>query len=198
MQQIVPGLLEIHLAAPPPLRGWRTGHNIQLRVSPSEKRHYTVWRTSQDEIVLIATTLGTGPGSRWLKNPTGEVTVVAGPHLPLKQKGIRRLYLGDASTIATVDAYVREAPLHVVGFEVLPYMVEQLTSRWPAYHFFPTGGLQHWLENTFEEEVPLDGAVLLGQAEALQGLRRTVMAHQSVPRQGITTKAFWATSRTGL
>ncbi|MEU1087288.1 hypothetical protein ACFYPN_25565 [Streptomyces sp. NPDC005576] len=220
VQQPAPGFLELTLRASAPPGGWQPGHEIQFRVTPTLSRRYTV-RTvgttgtntgvsggpEPELISILATTTSQGPGSTWVSRlrPGTETVMLAARHRPLRETGSRRLYLGDGSTLGTIDAYARVDEQSLVAIEVPEPAVEALEARWPRYHFLPItkapgDALFFWLERAAGEGefARLDGAMLLGHAQSIQRQRAALVDSRILPRRAITTKPFWATGKAGL
>lgn len=199
-REIVPGYYELRLRASPPPRGWRAGHEIQLRTEAGPARHYTVWRAEPDEITVLADTAGGGPGASLVRSLAAgaEVPVSAGPYTSLRQNGSRRLYAGDLSALGTIDAYVRGSADHSVVIEAPFAVAGALAECWPGYRFLPTGGdLLSFVESLSAAD-GLDGAVLLGSAQSIQAWRAALVGRKVVARRAITTKPYWAAGRSGL
>ncbi|MBP2330029.1 NADPH-dependent ferric siderophore reductase [Kibdelosporangium banguiense] len=205
-----PGFLELEVRAAPPIGGWHPGHEIQLRVAPGLTRRYTVRAVSgadADRIGILVATDAEGPGTTWMRRlraGTG-TTLLAGPHLPLRQNGTRRLYLGDSSALGAINAYAQSSDGHVVTVETSAEAVSSLTSRWPRYTFLaatstPGDALQAWLERAVDDGTltGLDAAVLLGHAQSIQRQRRVLIDRQVMPRRALTTKPYWANGKQGL
>ncbi|MEV7425736.1 MULTISPECIES: hypothetical protein [unclassified Streptomyces] len=212
-----PGFLELELHAAAPPGGWHPGHEIQVRVTPTLGRRYTV-RTvggpDSEHISILAATEAQGPGTAWIRrlhaaracgDGAHRTVVLAGRHRPLREHGTRRLYLGDGCALATLDACAQGGDAPIVAVEVPADAVAPLADRWPRYHFLPAAeapgdALQTWLERAVREGafMDIDGAVLLGHAQSIQRQRRALTDSQNLPRRAITTKPYWATGRAGL
>ncbi|MEU6726713.1 hypothetical protein ABZ917_23680 [Nonomuraea wenchangensis] len=208
LSEPAPGFAEVELRAEAPPGGWRPGHEIQIRATPTQGRRYTV-HTVHDEdpehITLLAATRADGPGSRWIRalHADTQFTLLTARHRPLREHGTRRLYLGDACTLATIDAYATDQ--HTTALEVPADALWPLADRWPHHHFIPAQGapgdaLQTWLEHATENGTftGIDGAVLLGHAQSIQRQRHTLLHSRILPRRAITTKPYWATGKQGL
>ncbi|MFD1119391.1 SIP domain-containing protein [Sphaerisporangium aureirubrum] len=205
-----PGFLELELRAAAPPGGWRPGHEIQFRVTPTLGRRYTVRTVSgpdAEHIGVLAATHAEGPGTDWIRRlrPGTGTTVLTARHRPLREHGTRRLYLGDGCALGTIDAYARAGGDPVVTVEVPPDAVAPLTDRWPRYRFLPAGqapgdALQSWLERAAAggQLAGLDGALLLGHARSIQRQRHALVAGRILPRRAVTTKPYWATGKQGL
>ncbi len=208
--QPAPGFLDLDLDIAPPPGGWRPGHEIQFRVAPTLGRRYTVrWVDERNpaRIRILAAIHASGPGTAWIRRLRAgtDVTLLAAPHIRLRQSGVRRLYLGDGSSIGTIDAYVNTDRQHVVVVEVPTEAIAALKDRWPFYHFVPVmrmpgDALQIWLENAASrgELAGLNGAVLLGHAQSIQRQRQALKENQVLPRRAVTTKPYWANGKQGL
>ncbi len=208
--RIAPDFLEVEFRADPPAGGWQPGHEVQVRATPTEGRRYNV-RTveASDRITILAVLHGDGPGARWLQrlHPGAETTLLAGRHVPLRLGGTRRLFIGDGSALGTLDAYA-SADVHApaVVIETPSASVDQLRSRWPRYRFVPAladdpgATIRAWLDETLsrEDRVEVDGALLLGHAQSIQGQRQALVSAGILDRRAITTRPYWATGRTGL
>ena len=108
-EQLTATLQEIHLRARPPRGGWRPGHEVQVRVTPTDSRRYTVHAVHPDEpdrINLLVSLEAGGPGTAWARSlvPGSDASLLAGAHVPLRLPGKKRLHLGDASTLGAFDA----------------------------------------------------------------------------------------------
>lgn len=201
------GFIEVELDADPPRGGWQPGHETQFRVDKTLGRRYTVSSVSEDgrTIRILAATDAAGPGTTWIRRLEvgSEVALLAGPHLPLRQHGSHRLYLGDSSALGTIAACVGTATSAVAVLEVPTEAVSPLVARWPSYRFVPRAdrpgnALQAWLESHLGTLAHIDGAVLLGHAQSLQRQRRALIGQLLLARRAITTKPYWATGRQGL
>ncbi|XRQ10626.1 hypothetical protein ACN3XK_06915 [Actinomadura welshii] len=210
-----PGFLELELQGAAPPGGWVPGHEIQVRVARSMARRYTVRTVSgpaSENIGILAATASRGPGTAWARrlrtacdDDARRTTVLAGRHRALREHGNRRLYLGDACALGTLDAYARDGDAPIVAVEVPADAVAPLAERWPRYHFVPEAGapgdaLQAWLERAVEDGAlrEIDGALLLGHAQSIQRQRRALVNGRCLPRRAITTRPYWATGRQGL
>ena len=205
-----PGFLELQLRAAAPPGGWHPGHEIQFRVAPTLGRRYTVRTVSgpdSEHISILAATDASGPGTAWIRRlcPDSRTTVLAGRYRPLRENGIRRLYLGDGCSLGTLDAHAQHSDASIVTVEVPANAVAPLADRWPRYNFLPAAkapgdALQTWLEHalTGGELTDIDGALLLGHAQSIQRQRRALIDHQNLPRRAVTTRPYWATGRQGL
>lgn len=205
-----PGLIEIVLQSPPPAGGWRPGHEVQFRVTPTLSRRYTVNAVRgrvEDEVSILVTTEADGPGARWMRELRvgARVSVLSGRHRALREVGQQRLYLGDSSALGTLDAYASGGAGAIVALEVHPAAVASLSKRWPRYSFLPATGepggiLKAWLEVSHHEGVlaRVDGALLLGHAQSIQQQRRFLVEHLELPRRAITTRPYWADGKHGL
>ncbi|MEU6742190.1 hypothetical protein [Streptosporangium sandarakinum] len=207
-----PGFVEVELRAEAPPGGWRPGHEIQVRATPTQGRRYTV-RTvdahDPEHVTVLAATQAGGPGTRWVRGlrADAEFTVLTGRHRPLCEHGTPRLYLGDGCTLGTIDAYAHaHAGIQdTVVIEVSSDALHSLLDRWPQHRFLPTGqapgdALQTWLEHAAAngELAGVEGALLLGHAQSLQRQRRTLIDGGILPRRAIITKPYWATGKQGL
>ncbi len=212
LEHIAPGFLEVEFWAEPPSGGWRLGHELQVRATPTEGRRYTVrCLQAQDRITVVASLHGAGPGARWLRalRPGTETVLLAGRHAPLRLRGTRQLFLGDGSALGSLDAYARDELVPVppiVALEVPAESVHDLRERWPRYVFIgaragqPGAAACAWLDEALRENavVGLDGALLLGHAQSIQHQRRLLIARAGLDRHAITTRPYWATGRAGL
>lgn len=201
------GFIELELHAAPPLGGWRPGHEIQFRVAPTLSRRYSVHAVSGDgnRIRLLAAVDTSGPGTAWIRHlhAGAEVTLLAGPHQPLRQHGTRRLYLGDSSALGTIDAYAGTSNESIVALEVHEQAIPELSANWHGYCFIPRtdrsgDALQAWLESHLDSLRNIDGALLLGHAQSIQRQRHALIEHQVLIRREIASKPYWATGRQGL
>lgn len=204
------GLLEVVLSADAPPGGWHPGHEIQFRVSPTLGRRYTVRSTTSttfDQIEVLASTEAAGPGSAWLQSLRmgQDITVLAGRHRPLPLAGMSRLYLGDGSSLGTIDAYARSDVDPIVAIEVPPDAVDALLTRWPTYHFVARAGapgdaMQAWLEAAIRAGSlsSITSTVLLGHAQTIQRQRHALVASETQARRNVITKPYWADGKSGL
>ncbi|BDZ39904.1 hypothetical protein [Microbacterium suwonense] len=203
-----PGFLHLDLRAEPPAGGWQPGHEVQVRVTRTEARRYTVRRVEEPDRIHVLAALETGgPGALWLRGlrPDAEMTLLAARHVPLRQHGRRRLHLGDGSALGTFDALTADQPDPLVAVEASAESVPALAREWPGFRFVPAGGspgdtLQRWLDSAIEGGAlaGIDGALLLGHAQSLQRQRRALVDSEVLDRRSITTKPYWATGRVGL
>lgn len=223
VQHPAPGFVELTLHASAPPGGWRPGHEIQFRVAPTLSRRYTVRTVGEakgqtggepggsgpeaERIGVLAGTESQGPGATWVSRLRAgtETVILAARHRPLRETGARRLYLGDGSTLGTIDAYARVDEQSLVAIEVPEPAVDALAARWPRYHFLPiTKGpgdaLFFWLERAAGEGefARLDGAMLLGHAQSIQRQRAALVDSRIPPRRAVTTKPYWSTGKAGL
>jgi NADPH-dependent ferric siderophore reductase len=204
------GFLELTLRATPPSGGWHPGHELQFRVSPTQGRRYTirtVCDTDDSDITIVAATDADGPGTRWIGglHVATRISLLASKYFPLPRGGSRLLYLGDGSSIGTIDAYAHSDNDAIAVIEVPGDAVGRLADQWPAYQFLPTSGapgdsLQAWLEQAITDGrlTNRDGAVLLGHAQSIQRQRRALVESGTLSRRAITTKPYWADGREGL
>jgi len=209
-EQIASDFLEVEFRAEPPAGGWQPGHEVQVRATPTEGRRYNI-RTvdAPDRITVLAVLHGDGPGARWLQSlQTGmETTLLAGRYAPLRLTGTHRLFIGDGSALGTLDAYATaDLPAPTIVIEAPSASVDQLRGRWPHFRFIPAladdpGAMTRvWLDETLRREdlADLDGALLLGHAQSIQGQRQALVSADILDRRAITTRPYWATGRTGL
>jgi NADPH-dependent ferric siderophore reductase len=205
---VAPGHLELTLRADPPPGGWRPGHEVQFRVTRTKGRRYTVravGRTNPDHIQILIATEANGPGTAWLSRlRAGEtITALAGRHRPLRGSGPRRLYLGDGSTLGTIDACVRDAD-SIGVIETRPDAVAELSRTWPRLLFLAAtdtagGAALAWLTGAGSAVFGrVDGAVLLGHAQTIQRERRFLLDRAVFPRQAVAVRPFWADGKEGL
>jgi NADPH-dependent ferric siderophore reductase len=214
-EDVAASLIELQLRVTPPPGGWQPGHEVQFRVSPTLGRRYNVRTVSApssdghpaDLVRLLVATRAAGPGTEWVRQLRvgADITVIAGRHKPLRHQGTRCLYLGDTSTIATIDAYATARRQSTVFLEVEPHAVSVLADRWPCYQFLPAGSkpgeaLQDWLEHAIAtKKLPdIDCAVLLGHAQSIQRQRSALIESQVLDRRSITTRPYWADGKAGL
>jgi NADPH-dependent ferric siderophore reductase len=208
VEHVAPGYLELTLRADQPPGGWQPGHEVQFRVTATKGRRYTVRAvgpTDQEHIRILADTEANGPGTTWLgRLRAGDaVTTLAGRHRPLRGSGPRRLYLGDGSTLGTIDAYARDAD-SIGVIETRPDAVAELSRKWPRFLFLaatdtPGGAALVWL--TGAEPAVLgrvDGVVLLGHARTIQRARQVLLDRASFPRRAVTVRPYWADGKEGL
>ncbi|MGC5015810.1 hypothetical protein ACLQ2R_34040 [Streptosporangium sp. DT93] len=208
LSEPAPGFVHVELRAEAPPGGWRPGHEIQIRATPTQGRRYTV-RTVNDHdpehITILAAPHTDGPGAHWIRllHAGTEFTLLTGRHRPLREPGTRRLYLGDGCTLATIDAHA--AGHHTTVIEVPPDAQRPLADRWPHHHFVPAqqapgDALQAWLEHATANDTltGIDGAVLLGHAQSIQRQRHALLDSGLLSRRAITTKPYWATGKHGL
>lgn len=214
VREPAPGFLELEMRGAAPPGGWQPGHEIQVRVTPTMARRYSVWTVggpAAEHIGILADTAAQGPGTAWIRglrtarDDARRITVLTGRHRPLREHGTRRLYLGDGCALGTLDAYARDGAAPIVAVEVPADAVEPFAERWPQYHFLPAAeapgdALQAWLERAVGEGVLTDinGAMLLGHAQSIQRQRRTLLEGGVLLRRAITTKPYWATGKEGL
>ncbi|MFI6819189.1 hypothetical protein ACIBG7_42855 [Nonomuraea sp. NPDC050328] len=203
-----PGFVEVGLRAEAPPGGWHPGHEIQVRVTPTQGRRYTLWTVDAQDpehVTILGAAQAGGPGTRWIRGLRAgtEVTVLTGRYRPLREHGTSRLYLGDGCTLGTIDAYAGAEDIVVI--EAPSDALQLLAERWPRHRFLPAGqapgaALQTWLEHSAAngELAGVDGALLLGHAQSLQRQRRTLVDRGILPRRAITTKPYWATGKQGL
>ena len=205
----VPGFVDLVLRVPAPRGGWQPGHEMQFRVTPRDGRRYTVLTVDAREperiTLLIAPDTG-GPGAAWVRRHDrgARMTAIAGSYVPIRQHGVRRLYLGDSSALGTIAALARDVDT-VVAIEAPSAAIPALANRWPEYRFVPArdkpgDALQRWLERALDAGgiSDIDGAVLLGHAQSLQNQRAALLAHRVLDRKAITTRPYWANGRRGL
>ncbi|MBS2546931.1 hypothetical protein KGQ19_08610 [Catenulispora sp. NL8] len=209
-ERIAPDFLELEFRADPPAGGWQPGHEVQVRATPTQGRRYNV-RTvdAPDRITVLAVLHGDGPGARWLQSlhPGTETTLLASRYVSMRLTGTHRLLIGDGSALGTLDAYATAGrhPSTVV-IEAPSASVDRLRGRWPHYRFVPAfaddpGAMTRaWLDETLRREdlADVDGALLLGHAQSIQGQRQALVGAAILDRNAITTRPYWATGKTGL
>ncbi|WP_431036395.1 hypothetical protein ACQYWQ_20240 [Streptomyces sp. P6-2-1] len=204
-----PGFLEVEMDAEAPPGGWHPGHEVQFRVTPTQGRRYTVRSVSGPDarrIGLLAATAADGPGTDFLRRlrPGDRTTVLAGRHRPLRERGARRLYTGDASALGTLDALAGGGSSPTVVVEVPARAAAWVAETRPAFHVLaaapdPGAELLRRLERELREGAftEVDGAVLLGHAGTVQRARRTLLA-AGLDRGACTVRAYWAEGKRGL
>ncbi|MGX6446493.1 hypothetical protein ACVU7I_00275 [Patulibacter sp. S7RM1-6] len=209
-EHIASDFLEVEFRAEPPAGGWRPGHEVQVRATPTEGRRYSVRTVEAPDRITILTVLhGDGPGTRWLQSlrPRAETTLLAGRYAPLRLTGARRLLIGDGSAFGTLDAYASvDAQAPTVVVEAPSAAVDWLRRRWPRYRFVPAlpddpGAMtQAWLDEALrgDDLAGVDGALLLGHAQSIQRQRRALVGAGLLDRRAITTRPYWATGKAGL
>jgi NADPH-dependent ferric siderophore reductase len=205
-----PGFLEIKLHADPPAGGWHPGHEIQFRVTPTEGRRYTVHTVSgthEDLIDILVATDANGPGTDWIRalRPGAEIILLASRYVPLRGETNSRLYLGDGSTLGTIDAYARSDHDARAVIEAPQHAITSLAHNFPRIRFVhamgtPGDALQQWLHAAVEDGslAHLAGVHLLGHAQSIQRQRRTLLDEQVFDRRAISSRPYWATGRRGL
>ncbi|WP_045742159.1 hypothetical protein [Actinoplanes rectilineatus] len=151
-----PGFVELTLDAPPPAGGWRPGHEVQFRVSPTLSRRYTVHTADGPHIEILAAVSSGGPGAAFVKalRPGDEVSALAAVHIPLRAPGTRRLHLGDDSALGTFAALVPAT----TGTGVAPRSPAALDTA-----TLPTGTLDNGTLHSGAHDV---GALRVGGMEA--------------------------------
>ncbi|GAA3666991.1 hypothetical protein [Microbacterium marinilacus] len=202
-----PGFIELAIDAAPPSGGWQRGHELQIRVTPTESRRYnvtTIDPSVPSHIRVLAALDAGGPGTRLLERlQTGQrIQLLAGPHQPLKLHGNRRLAVGDASALGTFDSYIGDGSHHVV-VEVHEEAIAALEVRWPRYVFFPAtarpgDAIQDWLRSGPAGIDGIDAGLLLGHAQSIQRQRALLVERYGIHRRSITTKPYWSTGKEGL
>lgn len=206
-----PGFIELQLAADAPPGGWHPGHEIQFRVTPTLGRRYTVRTVNNSQelerIGILVDTTPSGPGAAWISRlrPGDDMTLLAGRHRSSFRNGTRRLCLGDACSLGTLDAYGQDNPVADIVIEVRAKALPYLAIRWPKYRFVPAtdapgDALQSWLETAIVagDLGHISGAWLLGHAQSIQRHRKALIEGLGLARRSVTVRPYWADGKYGL
>jgi NADPH-dependent ferric siderophore reductase len=207
VDELSPNLRRVSFAGESMLgRSWRPGHEIDVRVSERDLRHYSPSRfdAAAGTFDITFCTLAGGPGSSWAARlRPGDRVAVFGPSAGLRVRpGHARVVLGDASTLGTFTSLGQNAIRGAI--EVPAADREAAEAMAPHLHILtaaaePGAALRHWLALLAAEAMPRGDEItyLAGHAHTLQRLR-AMLLDRAVPRNRIVAKAFWVTGRAGL
>ena len=205
-QAVAAGITEVTFRADPPTGGWQPGQEIALWVREGIARHYTASRVEgADRFAIVADLYSEGPGARWLAQaePGTQAHIAANQHKDRRLAPGRAALLGDASAIGLLHAIRKHrAPAALLIIETPGETVNALRGWAPDIEFVaatsaPGEPLHRRIRAMLDERAEFDAFFLAGHAQTIQQLRATLTA-AGVPRRAISTRAHWATGKTGL